>query len=282
MYDHWIRRLPANPVDEKAISVHEVVRAHFLIADYFSEGSTGIGGVGPRDLNLLCSAVDRQFTQYAGIRKWTNEFEKCATLMYGLVQDHPFHDANKRTALLTTLYFLQKNNRVPSVGQRDLEDLVVEVASSDLESHSRYRDMTKSQRPDAEVRFVADYLKRNTRKVDRTSHTITYKDLQRILAKFSAGLESPSGNYIDVVRYDSPNYLSRVFGRKERKVVRVTRVGFPGWKNQVFSDNIKLVRDALDLTVKHGVDSATFFGNADPLNMLIVDYAGPLRRLADR
>ena len=145
--------------------------------------------------------------------------------------------------------------------QKDLEDFVVEVAASNLQGQRRYRDMAKSEAADAEVLFIADYLKRNTRRLDRSIHALTFSDLQRILSRFSVTLENPIGNYIDVVRYDPPNAIARVFGRTE---------------------SVKYIRELLGLTLKNGVDSASFYGGADPLNVLISEYAGPLKRLADR
>lgn len=44
------------------IGLHDVLRAHFLIADYFYSEGYGIGGIGPRDPHLLHSAVYRLTT----------------------------------------------------------------------------------------------------------------------------------------------------------------------------------------------------------------------------
>ena len=138
--------------------------------------------------------------------------------------------------------------------QKDLEDFVVEVAASNLQGQRRYRDMAKSEAADAEVLFIADYLKRNTRRLDRSIHALTFSDLQRILSRFSVTLENPIGNYIDVVRYDPPNAIARVFGRTDKKAKKVGRIGFPGWKNQVGKESVKYIRDLLGLTLKNGVD----------------------------
>ena len=48
------------------IGILDVLRAHFLIADYFYSEGRGMGGLGPRDPNLLHSAVYRQFAGFAG------------------------------------------------------------------------------------------------------------------------------------------------------------------------------------------------------------------------
>jgi hypothetical protein len=83
------------------LGMHDVLKAHFLIADFFFAEGEGIGGVGPRDLDLLHSALYRQHVTLGGTAKWDTKFDVCATLLYGLIKDHPFHDANKRTAFLS-------------------------------------------------------------------------------------------------------------------------------------------------------------------------------------
>ena len=43
-----------------ALTATEVLRAHFMLAQYFRALKEGIGGVGPKSLHLLQSAVSRQ------------------------------------------------------------------------------------------------------------------------------------------------------------------------------------------------------------------------------
>lgn len=91
------------------IGLFDVLRAHYLICDFFTEEGSGLFQPGPRDLGLLESAVGRQQATFFGVTKWQTEFQKIASLFYGLVKDHPFHDANKRTAFLVALYALHLN-----------------------------------------------------------------------------------------------------------------------------------------------------------------------------
>jgi death-on-curing family protein len=126
-YQRW--KEIAGPDDpyqsEDTLGLHDLLAAHFLIIDYFAEKKYGIGGVGPRSLDLLHSALSRQFTGYGGAKKWNGLFENCATLMFGLVMNHPFHDANKRTALLAVLSLLHRKKRIINLPQKKLDSLVV-------------------------------------------------------------------------------------------------------------------------------------------------------------
>jgi len=282
-YQRWIQLVgEEDPYSSRyTVGLHDVLRAHFLIADFFLESDYGIGGVGPRDLNLLHSAIYRQFISYGGKEKWPGSYEKCATLMFGLVKDHPFHDANKRTALLVTLFQLDRLNRTPRIKQRELEDFVVEVADNRLAKYARYRDLSREEE-DAEVHFISDFLKRNTREIDRRHYTVTFHQLNTLLRKYGLGLSNPSGNYIDVVRYDVRRKYFGIAGPALTKEVRIAQIGFPGWKRQVSRAALRTVREATGLTQKDGYDSAAFYQGADPLHALIDLYAEPLRRLANR
>lgn len=265
----------------KTVGLHDVLRAHFLIVDFFMENDYGIGGVGPKSVDLLHSAIYRQFISFGGKEKWPGDFEKCATLLFGLVKDHPFHDANKRTAFLVTLYQLDRLNRTPRVKQREFEDFIVEVADNRLARYPRFRELSKEEE-DVEVTFIADFLKRNTRDIDTRSYTVTYHELNQVLKKHSFELANPDRSYIDVVRVEwKPRFFGLV-GVPIRKNEKITQIGFPGWKKQVSKGDIKKVREFTGLTALKGYDSKTFFQGVDPLHSLINIYAEPLRRLANR
>ena len=92
---------PDHRMATECLTVGEVIKAHFLIANHFYLEGQGLGGIGPRDVGLLQSAVYRQYASFDGKAKWTDRYDICATLFYGLIMDHPFYDANKRTAFLS-------------------------------------------------------------------------------------------------------------------------------------------------------------------------------------
>lgn len=278
-YNRWIMQVDNDDEYDtrETVGLLDILRAHFLIADYFY-GKEGIGGIGPRDLNLLHSAIYRQFVAYNGISKWKNAFEKSATLVFGLVTDHPFHDANKRTGLLTYLYALHKMNRQPTNSQKDLEELMVEIAEHKLKKYRRMQDMAKLE-DDADVLFIADYLKRNSRERDSRFYAITYSELDRRLRDFNHCLSNPHKNYIDLCRIEQVREFG-IFGKRKERLITLAQIGFPSWKSQVGKGAIATIRREAKLTPEYGIDSATFYRGADPLNSLIAQYEGPLKRLA--
>lgn len=240
-----------------------------------------MGGLGPRDPNLLHSAVYRQFAGFAGEDKWETSYERCATLIFGLVKDHPFHDANKRTALLVLLYFLDRSNRQPTVDHRELEDFIVDIADNNLRQYRRLKTL-ETWTDDPEILFIADFLRRNSRQQDKRYYTITFRELDARLRTFGCCLNNPNGNFIDVCRIEKRPRGLFAFGRQETTLRKVAQIRFPGWKRHVGRGAISTVRRETDLTPERGVDSETFYRDTDSLNALIANYSGPLERLAHR
>src|SRR3990172_6188276 len=62
-----------------------------------------------RDFALLHSAVERPKATYMGQDLYPTLFLKAAALLQSLCLNHPFTDANKRTAWITTKRFLYVN-----------------------------------------------------------------------------------------------------------------------------------------------------------------------------
>ena len=241
----------------------------------------GIGGVGPRDVDMLHSALHRQFSGYGGVDKWSTNYELIATVFFGLIKGHPFFDANKRTAFLTLLLHLQKVKLGPTMRQRDLENLAVRVAENGLSNYPRYARF-EVESDDPEVNFLAHYLRKNTRRIDKQYYAVTYHQLRSILTDRGFDLTNPKNNRIDIVRYEDRKRFLGIAGKRVRQTQRIGQIGFPGWTTTVGKGAIKTVRQVTGLTPENGCDSQAFFKNADPMPVLISVYRSPLRRLANR
>lgn len=115
----------------KFLEEAEVVRIHYALVDMFSTGEDPIIPPGPRDNNLVASACSRPQTALGRTEKYTSVFSKAAALFHSLVMNHPFHNGNKRTALVATLTFLELNgHRLRSeVADEEIFDFVTSVAA---------------------------------------------------------------------------------------------------------------------------------------------------------
>jgi death-on-curing family protein len=269
-------------ISDTTIGIGEVLDAHFLIADFFAARGQDFVAVGPASLPLLHSALSRQFVTFAGQAKWKTPHEIAATLLFGLIKDHAFHDANKRTALVSTMWLLMKQKLGPATSQQVLEDFVVEIADDQLPTkYARCRESKAAGDPDAEVSFIAYWLKQNTRTIQHEQRVITYRELRTILRRFGFQLENPKDNYIDVVRV---SYRKGFLGIGEGETrQKIGRIGYPSETRQMTKGDIKKVRELCDLDFKYNfVDSQEFYDGINPMSFLLNEYQDILIRLADR
>jgi prophage maintenance system killer protein len=280
-YERWRRQIgPEDPyVGPSTLGIHDVLKAHFYLQDYFFEINEGVGGIGPRDLSLLHSALSRQFTGYEGRTKWNDPVELCATLFYGIIRNHPFHDCNKRTALLSSLLHLEHIHRVPEIAERDYEDLAVRVADRTLNLMRKWEIFAKQD--DSEVRFLAWYFRNNSRKTNKREYFINFQQLEGILKRFHCRLGPPDNNFIHIQRQTQKKLLFGII-RSAPIWQNVVKVRFPGMKSEVANGDLRRIRQALELTPENGVDSEVFFKGRDPVQSFISKYERPLRRLAFR
>ena len=281
-FDRWKAQIGDDTyMGPKTVGILDVLRAHYLIIDFFSrEYNEGVGGVGPKNLTMLHSTLSRQFTSYGKAVKWEDDVAICSTLFFGLVKNHAFHDVNKRTALLTLFYHLVKIKRYPNAPHSEYEKLALHVASNALgASYARYEDFANEE--DAEVRFISDFLRRNTRRIDKAEYFVTYQELDGLLQANHFRLGDPDSNQIGVLKLvDEPVGF---FGSRTKPVwKRIGSIAFPGWHRQVKLSVIGKVRRMTHLTVEYGHDSESFFHGADSLPFLLHEFQGLLQRLADK
>ena len=80
-----------------------------------------------RDEGRLQSAMARP--QHAARYANADLAEQAATLLWGIAENQPFIDGNKRTALVVTLTFLELNGYTVELSQDEIVDLMFEIAA---------------------------------------------------------------------------------------------------------------------------------------------------------
>lgn len=242
--------------DRAYLNCEDVLDAHYLICNHFLKLGEGIAGFGPKDFGLLSSAVSRQISSAYGSFIHEDFWDIAASLIFGLINDHPFHDGNKRTAFLSSVFFMLEHGYTPNVDIPIIEDFTVEIA-----------DFKRANGRHMEVHEISPRFKTMFRKQDnRMSYIVTFRELSHLLGQHGCSIKDPSGNFINVFKGKT----------------RVSQIGFPGWGSEVSRAAISTVRKSTALLQENGVDAQVFFKGADPLSKLIGDYEEPLRRLAYR
>lgn len=87
------------------------------------------GSDGIRDVGLLESALESPFQSYGGEELYPSIQAKAARLCYGLVKNHAMIDGNKRVGCHAMLVFLALNGYEIEYTQKELSDLILDVAA---------------------------------------------------------------------------------------------------------------------------------------------------------
>lgn len=104
-------------------TVQDIHELHTQLEDVFVLSS------GVRDENLLASAVNTPFQTFMGNDLYPSIYDKAAQLCYGIANNHPFTDGNKRTALHSMYVYLIINGYDIIAPQQDVENLIINVAA---------------------------------------------------------------------------------------------------------------------------------------------------------
>ncbi|MCM1128444.1 MAG: type II toxin-antitoxin system death-on-curing family toxin [Alistipes senegalensis] len=94
------------------------------------------GSAGIRDEGMLASALQAPFVHFGGVDMYPSIQAKAARLCYGIIQNHPFVDGNKRIGAHAMLVFLALNGIELAYTQQELVDVILSVASGQTDTVS--------------------------------------------------------------------------------------------------------------------------------------------------
>ena len=230
--------------------------------------------------------MNRQHAGWGPFRKYSDPYTCAATLAYGICNDHPFRNGNKRTALVSMLAHLDKNRLTlkGEVRQSELYDLMLAVADHALTLERQPpRTKRRFQRPrfdsDHQVAELAVWIRSRADAIKRGERQITYRQLRQILPRHGYALGDSKGNQLEVLR--DVDVRKGVFRReriKEQKMIG--RIGYRNEGETVSVKTIKELRRMCHLTPEEGVDSNAFYDGADVVDVFVNRYRNVLRRLA--
>jgi prophage maintenance system killer protein len=264
-------------VDLKTLSVEDVLEVYNVLLADFASDDDPISPAGVRSQDLLASAVHRQHTGYGNNLKYPEPIANASSLMYGICNDHPFHNGNKRTALVSLLVHLDRNKlALYNVNQAELYDLVLAVAKHSVSAAMRRSASQGRSTPDAEVAAVAAWVTARARRVKRGERKVTFRKLGEILERFDYRLGERGANKIQVIGRRTQVVL---FLKKQVDQV-VCTIGYHSDAQFVPLDDVKLIRKVCKLSEEDGVDADSFYDTGEIIGEFVNQYRKVLRRLA--
>jgi death-on-curing family protein len=276
-----------DPMPPKTLSVEDVCRIHDALCEDFAAADDPIFPAGVKSMPLLESAVHRQHAGFGPFRKYTSLEANAATLTFGLCNDHPFHNGNKRTALVSMLAHLDANKRtLQDTRQEDLFEMILALANNQMtvfvgrRSRRSMPHLGTRHSADAEVEGLAAWLAPRLQTIKRGERQVTYRELRGILRRFNLELQNPHANMIDVCRVvERRKFLSR------DTVIEYKRIGTIGYHSEGQPVALKVVKDVrriAGLREEDGCDSEAFYAGGAVFDVFINQYRTILRRLSKR
>lgn len=256
----------------RCLSQNDVESIHDSLAKDFAEASDPIEPAGIRDMGLLASAVFRPQTSLGEVNKYPTVEMSAAALVHSLTLNHAFHNGNKRTALVSLLAVLDKNDLVLTCDQAALFRFILKVANHGIVVES------DGDLADREVLVIAKWIRSNSRKVERGERSMKWLRLNHRLRDFGCSLEQVTGvgNRVNISREVT---VVSFFGLRNRKTRLHTQVACSGHGTDADKSTIHKIRRDMRLDDEHNIDSTTFYAGAE-IDSYIIDHRRILRRLA--
>jgi death-on-curing protein len=255
--------LPTGPAGVRAfhpLTTPEILQAHWALVAHFRKSRDPIEPPGVKSNDLLESAVSRQHTSFNGVPKYRTLSHLAAALLYGLALNHPFHNGNKRTALLSLMLLLDRNDYVLTAKEAELFEFILKTVNHGFRPQ---RKGSPTVLLDEEVRAIGSWVSSHCRRVDRRLRPIDWRALRRRLKELGCETHVLKGNYIEITLGAQKTTLA--FGGDDREVTKATQ-------RQIWRE--------LGLNEVRVYDAAAFYGAGAPVDRFIVQYLEVFQRLA--
>jgi death-on-curing protein len=266
------------------LSAEDVLFIHERLCADFFESQDPINPPGVRSHSLLESAVSRQHSGYDDLMKYHDPVLNAATLLYGICNDHPFHNGNKRTALVAALAHFDRNNlMLGSTKQNDLFKLMLAVASHSIVDNPvkvgrETKNVPRRGSADEEVNAIATWFRPRVQGITRGETPITYRELRQILTNFDFSLTHLKNRKVAI----SGVQVRRTLFVKKRRHKTLMVIRWPGDGRIVPIGVVKHVRQTLELCEEDGVTKDAFYAKGVRIDRFINEYRIVLRKLASR
>ena len=241
------------------LTARDVEQIHQVLVSEFKKSRDPIDPPGVRSNDLLESAVFRAHTSLGGELKYPTIEMAATAYLHAIIANHAFHNGNKRTALVAMLVFLDLNSYVLEIGEDELFDYLIRIASHDIGVSAE-----SESRADAEMIVIAKWVSSHSRPLTVGEHPLKFHQLRSILNNYGCTFTNPKkGNRINIQRGDRK---VQIYYRNEGTDVQL--------------NTISMIRRELGLTEAEGYDSTIFYNADERIPDFILKYRRTLQRLA--
>lgn len=263
-----------------------VVDLHDLLSKntHLLEDMDPVTPPGIKNVGMLESAITRQTTGSGDYYKYPDPFSNAATLMYGVIKNHAFHNGNKRTGLLTLIKHLYVNGYVlkPSLNSKVLYNFLIAIADSNLKNFNlkspkkeRFMDKEKDTDWDIEkdIRCMAFWIKKNSAPRSKTlKGEIKVSTLKKTLQSKNIEVEQ-KGNKIEVYVKENSFFRKILSSTNKRSYTLLN-------KTEISKGQLSKLRKEFGLTMSDGIDNTFFYDDDVFLDSEIKTYKTIIYKLS--
>lgn len=268
------------------LTVECIKELHNLLSENYKlfKDMEPISPPGVKNNNMLESAVYRQETGIDDYYKYNDTYSNSATLCYGIIKNHAFHNGNKRTGLLALIKHLHSNGYVlrNKLGNAELYELIVCIAKGNLNEHSKiysqsYKDEDVTWDMDGNIGYLAFWIKQNSMpKSLYIAQQLKTKTLKSILNQ--KGIQyKEEGKYI-VLEIVKPKKLLGI--KYDEEVVKRKKYFIGKRKEKIKKSKLDKIRKDFNLTRSDGVDNVAFYDDKNIIDEEIKKYKQIIYRLS--
>lgn len=240
-----------------------VEKIHWHLVKDFSTTRDPIAPPGIKNESLLESALTRYVTSLGRDLKYPTLELATAALLHSLIHNHPFHNGNKRTALVSALTFLDLNGSCVNCTEVDLFKFVMNVGAHNLSDLMSDRYFNALDSSDKEVWAIARWIHSHIYRKMAASRIMKFHQLRRILQDYGCRFQTVNKGFINVYRDNHQ-----------------TQIWYGGEGREVDLNIIQRIRRDLELDEAHGYDTAFFYNAEERLPAFILKYRITLSMLA--
>ena len=175
---------------ERLISADTIIGIHEMLVEWFAGDEDPIGPPGVKNRNLIESAAGRPFQSVGGSPAYSTIFEQSAALFHSLINNHGFHNGNKRIALVCAQVLLNQNGLwIDKPTDDELFDFTKDAAA-----HELVKDRVD------EVPYISEWFDSQTRKAVKGEHPRKFSALKAALERFGYTVDPPEGSFVNIYK----------------------------------------------------------------------------------
>ena len=267
------------PRELNMISEAEVESIHEALVRDFRVQNDPIEPAGIKNRNLFSSAIYRPQTSLGNQLKYPTAEMAGAALLHSIILNHPFHNGNKRTAIVAMIVFLDENGLILTCSEDDLFKIVLLIAKHRLPDCIYKSGEPVTDRSDREVLSISRWISSNSREIELGNRPIQWRRLKKILHQYDCTIEHAGRNRLNIKRQKSER---RRFGSPKVTLLR-TQVYCGGDGRDAEANTIVKIRKDLHLDEQNGnIDTATFYrADTSSADDFINRYRKTLKRLSN-